>query len=140
MPTTSGNFTVSSGATVSATVAANLVTWTETAKTGDYTVVAADTGTMFTTTGASGAVIFTLPTKAAGLRYRFLNVVDQNMTVASAGSADDIVGMNDVAADSIAFSTAGEKIGACLEVFCNGAATKWYAFNISAGANTATVA
>lgn len=110
------------------------------AKTTDYTVLAADNGTLFTTTGAGGAVNFTLPTKAANMVYGFYNVVGQNMAVLSAGSLDDIVGMNDAAADSITFSTASQLIGACLLVMTNEDATKWLAFNISAGANAATVA
>lgn len=112
----------------------------EVAKTADYTVVAADAGTLFTTTGAAGAVVFTLPTIAAGLGpFEFLNTVDQNMTIASAGSLDNIVALHDVAADSIAFSTAGEKIGARVRVRANQAGTKWYVENLSPG-NTITVA
>lgn len=111
-------------------------------KAADYTVVAADNGALFITAGASGAVTFTLPTIAAGLRFQFYNVVDQNMAVASAGSSDNIVGMNDLGADSITFSTSSQKIGACLEVQAVyvGADLKWLAKNLSAGANTATVA
>ena len=42
------------------------------AKTADYGVLAADTGTIFTNTGASGTVIFTLPAAPAnGLVYEF---------------------------------------------------------------------
>ena len=112
----------------------------EGAKTANYTVVAADAGTLFTTTGATGAVTFTLPALAAGLGpFGFLNVVDQNMTVASA-AGDDIVALNDASADSLAFSTANQKIGGHLVFFCNAAGTKWYAINRSVGANTITVA
>jgi hypothetical protein len=111
----------------------------EVAKTANYTVVAGDAGTLFTTTGASGAVTFTLPTLAAGLGpFHFHNTVDQNMTIASAGSLDDILTFNDLAADSIAFSTAGNKIGASVTVWANQAGTKWYVR--AHGANTMTVA
>lgn len=112
---------------------------TEVAKTADYTVLASDNGTLFTTTGAAGAVVFTLPARAANLCFWFLNAVDQNMTVASA-AGDDMIVINDAAADSVAFSTANQKIGAVLMVWCNAAATKWYAANMSAGANTLTIA
>lgn len=98
----------------------------ETAKTADYTITAADNGTLFTNTGASGAVVFTLPTKAAGLVYHFKVIADQTVTVASAGSADDLVTFNDAGSDSVAFSTSGEKIGASIRVYCNAAASKWY--------------
>jgi hypothetical protein len=112
----------------------------ETAKTADYTVVAADAGTLFTTTGAAGAIIFTLPALAAGRGpFGFLNVVDQNMTVASA-EGDNIVALHDASADSVAFSTASQKIGGHVLVWANAAGTKWYVSNRSAGANTITVA
>ena len=111
----------------------------EVVKTSSYTVVAADAGTLFMTTGASGAVTFTLPTKAAGLGpFEFLNMADQNMTVASAGSADDIVAMGDLGADSIAFSTSSQKIGGRVRLVCDASGTKWLVENLSPG-NTITV-
>lgn len=79
-------------------------------KTADYTVTAADHATKFTTAGASGAVIFTLPAIACGLMYEFKNLVDQNMTVASA-EGDNVIVDNDTSADSVAFSTTSHKIG-----------------------------
>jgi hypothetical protein len=112
----------------------------EEAKTANYTVVAADAGTLFTTTGASGAVTFTLPALAAGAGpFGFLNTVDQNMIVASA-AGDDIVALHDASADSVAFSTSSQKIGGHVMVWANAAGTKWYVMNRSAGANTITVA
>ena len=78
------------------------------AKTASYTVTAAESGTLFTTTGATGAVEFTLPSKAAGLHFWFFNTVDQNMTV-TADAVDTIVTFNDAAADSVATSTSSEK-------------------------------
>lgn len=96
------------------------------AKTTSYTVLATDTNTTFTTTGAAGAVTFTLPTLARGLRFRFQNVVDQNMVVA--GAAGTIVALNNAAATSVTFSTASQKIGAAVEVVANEAGTKWLAF------------
>lgn len=83
------------------------------AKTASYTVLEADQGTLFTTEGAGGAVTFTLPATAdlpAGWFVEFLNCADQNMIVA-AGTADTMVVFNDIAADSIAFSTTSEKAG-----------------------------
>lgn len=124
--TTIGSTVVPSGSTVSCTLSDGCVTWAESAKTGDYVVTAADTGTVFTNAGASGAVAFTLPTKAAGLTYIFLAVANQAISVVSAGSADDIVGWKDAACDSIAFSTANKIIGAGVRVTCNADATLWY--------------
>lgn len=106
------------------------------AKTADYTVVAGDNNTIFTTQGAAGAVNFTLPTIAKGLRYRFFNEAAQTMTITSA-VADTLVVFNDLAADSIAFSTAAELIGGSVEVFANANATKWLVF-VNLGAETQT--
>lgn len=107
------------------------------AKTADYTVKESECGTLFTTTGASAAVNFTLPTADAdnvGLWYEFFNAADQNMTITS-GTADKMVVFNDVAADSIAFSTASEKIGGGVRVVSDG--SKWLVF-VALGAETQT--
>lgn len=90
------------------------------AKTADYTVVASDSGTIFHTTGATAAVNFTLPAISAGpFWFMFICGADQSLTVTSA-TADTIVTFNDLAADSVAFSTSGEKIGGTVEVYCDG--------------------
>lgn len=106
------------------------------AKTADYTVLAADNNTVFTNKGAAGAVNFTLPTLARGLRYTFFVEADQNVTITSV-VADTMVVFNDAAADSIAFSTSSEKIGGCIEVFANSDASKWLT-KVSLGAETQT--
>lgn len=93
--------------------------------TGDTTVTAADNGTLFIVSGSSGATIFTLPTFEAGLTFEFLQLDDQNMTIASASSSDNIVGKNDVAADSIAFSTMSEKLGAHVRLRSLEVSAKW---------------
>lgn len=106
-------------------------------KATDYTVLTTDNNVTFSTRGAVGAVNFTLPTLARGLRYRFFNEADQNMTVTSV-VADTIVGPNDLALDSVAFSTAGDKIGACLEVWANDTASKWHFAKLCSNAATLT--
>jgi len=112
---------------------------TESAKTTNYTVLATDVCTLFTTTGASGAVTFTLPTIAANLGpFGFLNTVDQNMAVASA-EGDNIVYLNDASADSLTFSTSSQKIGGYVVLNANAAGTKWYA-ECRSPSNTVTVA
>lgn len=108
-------------------------------KTAAYTVVAADNFTLFDNIGATGAVTFTLPALANGYLFGFLVQADQNVTVASA-AGDDMVAFNDASADSVAFSTSGEKIGGLFAVYTNPAANKWIVENRSAGANTVTVA
>ena len=106
-------------------------------KVADYTVVAADNGTLFT--ASTGAVNFTLPAIAQGLAFEFLNLVDANMTVTSA-EGDNIVCQNDIAADSVAFSTASFKIGGWVQVQANAAGTKWYVKSFAGPTATVTVA
>jgi outer membrane protein assembly factor BamB len=89
------------------------------------TVTAAQNGTIFFQTQA-GATTFTLPAIKAGLRYTFISLVDQNMIVTSA-AGDDIIVENDVAADTITFSTSSKKMGAQLTLaaeYANGT-LKW---------------
>jgi hypothetical protein len=106
-------------------------------KATDYTVTAADNNVTFSTRGAAGAVAFTLPTLARGLRYRFYNEADQNMTVSSV-VADTMVGPGDLDYDSVAFTTAGDLIGACIEVWANDNASKWHIAFLSTNAATLT--
>lgn len=94
------------------------------AKTADYTLVATDNNKIFTTRGAVAAVNFTLPTIIKGFRARFFNEAGQNMTI-TAAVADTLVVFNDLAADSIAYSTVAELIGGGFEIFANDNATKW---------------
>ena len=90
-----------------------------------YTCLAADTGKIISTTSAAAAVVFTLPVKASGLHYRFFNVANQDMTIQLAsGSAHEMEAYNDAAADTIAISTSGRKIGAAVDLFCDGKV--WY--------------
>lgn len=91
------------------------------AKTADYTVTTLDNNTLFTNKGASGAVNFTLPATAVlGLRYGFYVAADQSVTI-TAGTADTLIVFNDAAADSVALSTAGDKVGGYFEVIGDGA-------------------
>jgi hypothetical protein len=108
------------------------------AKTANYTVVAADTGTLFTTTGAGGAVTFTLPAIAAskGMFFRFMNTVDQNMTVTA--PAGKLVAFNNASATSVSLQTGGGKIGSGFDIVADEASGKWLALPIGAG--TVTVA
>jgi len=90
------------------------------AKTANYTITDADNGTLFTNSGAAGAVNFTLPvTPKRGLRYDFFVVANQNVTL-TAGTVDTLVVYNDAAADSVALSTAGNLIGGGFNVISDG--------------------
>lgn len=114
------------------------IRWSE-AKTADYTCTKYDSGTIFHTTGATAAVNFTLPKIADGPFYfLFVNGADQNMTV-TAGTADTAVTFNDLAADSVAFSTSSEKIGGVIEVFCDGT-TLFVLPRLASEAQTVTIA
>lgn len=109
------------------------------AKTSSYPVTDADNMTLFTNEGAGGAVTFTLPVSPKkGLRYGFYVAADQNVIVAAnAGSQDSLVVYNDAAADSVALSTSGQKIGGFFEVI--GTGTKWLVIPQLWGAQTFTI-
>ena len=100
------------------------------AKTANYTVTASDNNVIFTNQGATAAVVFTLPTIAKGLRYRFFaesSNASATLEVASA-TANTMVTFNDDAASSVVFNTANEIVGGALEVVANANATKWLVF------------
>lgn len=103
-----------------------------------YTVLAADGGKTFTTTGGSGAITFTLPAIANvydGWRARFVNVVDQNMLVTA--PAGKLVVFNNAAATTIAFQTASEKIGNAVEILYDSTLAKYIAL-VYLGSETST--
>lgn len=103
-------------------------------KATDYTVVAADNGALFV---ATAAVNFTLPTKAHGLNFQFLQTADANMVITG---SNDIICDGDAAASTVTYSTASHKIGSWAEIRCIyvGGALKWIAKNL--GETTMTIA
>lgn len=111
-------------------------------KAASYQIIPGDIGKIFTNRGASGSITLTLPPVAdlsTGWWCRFSVVVDQTVVIASSGSADNINAFNDIAADSIAFQTSGEKVGGGGELVWDG--TKWLVFlNLAAETQTPTVA
>jgi len=114
------------------------------AKTADYTLAATDSGSVLTTRGAAGAVNFTLPTVAAGLAGTDVLIyvaADQNVTL-TAQTNGQLVLFNDAAANTVALSTASEKVGGCFRVICDG--TSWLVIpllwpDVGGAAQTATV-
>ena len=56
------------------------------AKTANYTVTEGDCGSVFTNTGASGAVTFALPAASIGLRYTFVVGATQELRIDPNGS------------------------------------------------------
>ena len=107
-----------------------------TAKTGDYTLTKGESGGIFTTEGAGGAVNFTLPAPESGLNYLLYCAEDQTLTL-TPDAVDTLIVFNDVAADSLAFSTASEKAGGAIYVFSDG--VKWMAMEMIHDGQTAVI-
>ena len=107
---------------------------------GTSTLTIGQSGSMISTEGATGAVTFTLPAVAtsAGVHYWFQNAEDQNMIIAA--PAYTMVTFNDVAADSIAFSTSSEKVGGGAFTYCDGAKWMMQLMTYDASAQAVTVA
>ena len=108
------------------------------AKSADYTVVASDIGSWFTTRGATGAIIFTLPAVTSaftGFVCWFFNAVGQNMTINS--TANEMMTFNDLDADGVVFSTGSELIGATIMAVCDG--TSWLVSPMTEETQTMTV-
>lgn len=116
--TTSAGHKYDSGAVVDLTGVTSIIRIQN--KQADYDVTEADSGTTFTTYGDGGAIIFTLPTNAKkGLWYRFIQSVDQDLTITN-GTTDELITYNDATADGLACSTASHQIGAVIEVISDG--------------------
>lgn len=104
-------------------------------KAGSYTVTPEDNGVLLI---ATGVATFTLPTKANGLAFRFLQIADGNLVVAG---SSDIVHKGMASASSVTFSTASQRIGSHVLVECmfvGEGSLKWVVSNL--GGTTATVA
>jgi hypothetical protein len=87
-----------------------------------YTCPAGESGTHYVTTGTAISVVFTLPAVAtsAGLEYWF-TADSTTGTITITAPAGTLVAYNNIAATSIAISTAGKIIGNIIHVFCDGA-------------------
>ena len=105
----------------------------EVIKTADYSVVEADNGSLFTNTGATTAITFTLPalTNAVGLCFEFFVTADYGVTIASA-AANGIIGGGSDVAESFAFNL-NPKIGGHARVWCSPNSSKWFLTNLSTG-------
>lgn len=106
------------------------------------TITANQTGTRLFYSNAA-AVAVTLPTLQAGLVFEFVRTADEEIVVASAAGDDMVVG-NDLSADSVTFTTAGQQIGAIVRVegVYIGGSLKWLVTLPPApfGTGTATLA
>ena len=104
------------------------------AKTADYAVLVTDNNTLFTTRGAGGAVTFTLPAVTdlpKGFDVTFYNVSASGLVVASNGSSDNIVALNDAGADTLTATTTSLMIGVSIRVVWDG--TGWLSFRGAGG-------
>lgn len=96
----------------------------ETAKTASYTVLSTDAGTLFTNTGAAGAVTFTLPALAAanvGIGWYFMATAAQNLIITA--PANKFIMDGNATATTATYSTASHIIGAFCLVSLNAAGT-----------------
>jgi hypothetical protein len=78
------------------------------------TLTAAENGTTLFYNNAA-AVAVTLPAIQPGLEYEIVRTADEELVVSS-GEGDNIIMGNDLSADSVTFTTAGEQIGARVKV------------------------
>lgn len=103
------------------------------AYTVNHTCAATESGYVFTNTGDTDGVTFTLPAVATstGMTYKFL--LTANATATITAPTDTLVAFNDAAATSLSFSTAGTIIGNAVEVVCDG--SKWIS-EVSLAAST----
>ena len=108
-------------------------------KTADYTLTAADFGKIFTNRGDGDAITFTLPaaTGNEGEVVWFFSLANYSFTVATA-AADTLATVNDLTADSVAFSTSSKMIGSGFMAVCDG--TGWVVVPMAADGVTTTPA
>ncbi len=110
------------------------------AKTADYRMTYLDLGKIITNRGASGAVTLTLPPQSVletGWWVDVFAAADFDVTVAS-DTADTMTVFNDLTADSIAWSTGGEILGAAARLIWDG--TGWLTQLFTEKSQTTTVA
>jgi len=108
--------------------------------TADITLGVNDIGKIICNVGATGSVTVTLPTAAncvPGGVILILSCADQNLVVAPA-TADTLIIMNDIAADSTSLATVSEKAGGGFWCTCVG--PKWHVAPMLTEAQTQTTA
>jgi len=105
-------------------------------KAADYTIVAADNGTLFISTDA-GDIEFTLPAIAVGLSFEFLQTIDDELLITSP-DGNNIVLKNDPLASGIKYTADGDQIGARCRVLAvyHSTTLKWIVEHLSDNAVT----
>lgn len=111
----------------------------EVTKTGAYTVLVGDSGTLFNTLGNVGSLTFTLPAiaGAAGCVWWFRNDADQVMIITAPANKFYLDGS--LTGTSATFSTSSHKIGCYCKVYLNAAGTFYCLENYGAPAGVLTV-
>lgn len=110
------------------------------AKTTDYTILGSESGTVFTSQGATADIEFTLPavaTAGSGFVCWVFNAEDIECLVTA--PADTLVAFNNATADGISFTTASNQAGGGFMFVCDG--TYWHAgcFRGDAGATITVI-
>lgn len=103
-----------------------------------YTVLAADSGTLFTTGGAA-TITFTLPTLALatpGCTWWFFNLQNNNMVITA--PTGKLIADGNAAGTNATYSTASHIIGSFAQVTLNAAGTFYYLQNLGGTAVTIT--
>jgi hypothetical protein len=93
-------------------------------QTTSYQILLADNGTLFTNSGAVGAVTFTLPAIVNGYVFGFSVWADQNVTITST-EGTNIIGVNGASYTNVAFTTNANRIGGVAKLYSDPGATKW---------------
>jgi len=110
------------------------------AKTTDYSILGSESGTVFTSQGATTDIEFTLPAVATagdGFVCWVFNAEDIECLVTA--PADTLIAFNNATADGISFTTASNQAGGGFMFVCDG--TFWMAgcFRGDAGATVTVV-
>lgn len=110
------------------------------AKTANYQVVVADSGTLFTNQGAAGEVDFTLPATIANGFFVRVHA-EANQVVKVIAPTNKLVAYNNATATSVAFSTNNQIIGGSFTVTANADLSKYLVqIDMANSSNTPTVA
>lgn len=94
-------------------------------KAADYVATTADNGKTIMLTAAANV---TLPAPAKGLHFTICQIADANMIVTG---SNNIIALHDAAASTLTFSTAGNKIGACVHLFAIEVSTGVYKYMLA---------
>ena len=103
-------------------------------KAAAYTLTAFDNFSHFDNTGATGAVVLTLPPIANGYCFTLHCTVAQTFSFTS-NEGSNIIGNGTITGSTTSVAT----IGGSIRILSNPAGTKWIAENNSAGSNSISI-